>query len=88
LRSVRRAQVRETACHAHRSRVRDLGTSTGLGIRKEIALESSLPIIAIPATYADPEMPPIYGLTEDGLKGMGRGLRVLPKTVIYDPELS
>lgn len=26
-------------------------------------------------------MTPIYGLTEDGLKGMGRDLRVLPKTL-------
>lgn len=57
-------------------------------MRKAIALESSLPIIAIPTTYAGSEMTQIYGLTEDGLKGMGRGLRVLPKTVIYDFGLS
>ncbi|MFL9912330.1 iron-containing alcohol dehydrogenase [Paraburkholderia sp. RL17-337-BIB-A] len=47
-----------------------------------------LPIIAIPTRYAGSEMTPIYGLTEDDLKGMGRDLRELPKTVIYDPELS
>jgi maleylacetate reductase len=33
-------------------------------------------------------MTPIYGLTEGGLKKTGRDARVLPKTVIYDPELS
>lgn len=62
------------------------GSTTGLG--KAIALESSLPILAIPTTYAGSEMTPIYGITEDGLKKTGRDLRVLPKTVIYDPELT
>ena len=33
-------------------------------------------------------MTPVYGLTEGGLKKTGRDLRVLPKTVIYDPELT
>jgi alcohol dehydrogenase class IV len=55
---------------------------------KAIALTSSLPIIAIPTTYAGSEMTPIYGITEDGLKRTGRDLRVLPKTVIYDPVLT
>jgi maleylacetate reductase len=62
------------------------GSTTGLG--KAIALETSLPIIAIPTTYAGSEMTPIYGLTESGVKKTGRDLRVLPKTVIYDPALT
>jgi maleylacetate reductase len=62
------------------------GSTTGLG--KAIALESGLPILAIPTTYAGSEMTPIYGLTEAGLKRTGRDLRVLPKTVIYDPALT
>jgi maleylacetate reductase len=62
------------------------GSTTGLG--KAIALESGLPILAIPTTYAGSEMTPIYGLTEDGLKKTGRDARVLPRTVIYDPDLS
>src|SRR5260221_8159982 len=33
-------------------------------------------------------MTPIYGLSEGGLKKTGRDARVLPKPVIYDPELS
>jgi alcohol dehydrogenase class IV len=33
-------------------------------------------------------MTPVYWLTEAGLKKTGRDLRVLPKTVIYDPELT
>jgi alcohol dehydrogenase class IV len=62
------------------------GSTTGLG--KAIALDSGLPILAIPTTYAGSEMTPIYGLTEGGLKKTGRDARVLPRTVIYDPELT
>ena len=62
------------------------GSTTGLG--KAIALDSGLPILAIPTTYAGSEMTPIYGLTENGVKKTGRDARVLPRTVIYDPELT
>jgi alcohol dehydrogenase class IV len=62
------------------------GSTTGLG--KAIALDSGLPILAIPTTYAGSEMTPIYGITEAGLKKTGTDPRVLPRTVIYDPELT
>jgi alcohol dehydrogenase class IV len=62
------------------------GSTTGLG--KAIALDSGLPILAIPTTYAGSEMTPIYGITEAGLKKTGRDIRVLPRTVIYDPQLT
>jgi len=62
------------------------GSTTGLG--KAIALDSGLPIVAIPTTYAGSEMTPIYGITETGLKKTGKDPRVLPRTVIYDPELT
>ncbi|MCY1162658.1 Maleylacetate reductase [compost metagenome] len=62
------------------------GSTTGLG--KAIALEYDLPILAIPTTYAGSEMTPVYGITENGIKKTGKDSRVLPKTVIYDPELT
>lgn len=62
------------------------GSTTGLG--KAIALEYDLPILAIPTTYAGSEMTPVYGITENGIKKTGKDPRVLPKTVIYDPELT
>jgi maleylacetate reductase len=62
------------------------GSTVGLG--KAIALDSDLPIVAIPTTYAGSEMTSIYGLTEAGYKRTGTDARVLPKTVIYDPELT
>ncbi|SCK28907.1 maleylacetate reductase [Variovorax sp. HW608] len=65
-----------------------VGGGSTIGLGKAIALESSLPIVAVPTTYAGSEMTPIYGITEVGEKKTGRDLRVLPRTVIYDPELS
>ena len=62
------------------------GSTTGLA--KAVALVSELPILAVPTTYAGSEMTPIWGLTEGGIKKTGRDLRVLPKTVIYDPNLT
>ena len=62
------------------------GSTTGLG--KAIALTSTLPILAVPTTYAGSEMTPIYGITEGGAKKTGRDVRVLPKAVIYDVNLT
>ncbi len=62
------------------------GSTTGLG--KAIALETGMPILAVPTTYAGSEMTPIYGITEGGLKKTGRDRRVLPRTVLYDPTLT
>jgi len=62
------------------------GSTTGLG--KAIALESALPILAIPTTYAGSEMTPIWGITEAGVNKTGRDARVLPRTVLYDPKLT
>lgn len=52
------------------------GSTTGLG--KAIALDSGLPIVCVPTTYAGSEMTPIYGITEGGLKKTGKDRRVLP----------
>jgi maleylacetate reductase len=65
-----------------------IGGGSTTGLAKAIAFESGVPIVAIPTTYAGSEMTPIYGVTEAGLKKTGRDERVLPRTVIYDPELS
>lgn len=65
-----------------------IGGGSTIGLAKAIALESGLPILAVPTTYSGSEMTPIYGLTDAGLKRTGRDPRVLPRTIIYDPELS
>jgi len=65
-----------------------IGGGSTVGLAKAIALESDLPIIAVPTTYAGSEMTPIWGITEGGVKKTGRDRRVLPKTVLYDPTLT
>jgi maleylacetate reductase len=61
------------------------GSTTGLG--KAIAVETGLPLVVVPTTYAGSEMTPIYGLTSDRDKMTARDLRALPSLVVYDPRL-
>lgn len=65
-----------------------VGGGSTTGMAKAIALETGLPIICVPTTYAGSEMTPVYGLTESSRKITGRSMKVLPKVVIYDPELT
>ncbi|HEY3597952.1 MAG TPA: maleylacetate reductase [Paraburkholderia sp.] len=64
------------------------GGGSTLGLAKAIALETSLPIVAIPTTYAGSEVTPIYGMTAGREKKTGKSYRVLPRTVIYDASLT
>ena len=65
-----------------------VGGGSTIGFGKAIALTSGLPVIAVPTTYSGSEMTTIWGLSADGAKQTGRDPKVLPKTVIYDPELT
>ncbi len=64
------------------------GGGSTIGLAKGIALETSLPILALPTTYSGSEMTSIWGISQDGQKTTGRASVVKPKTVIYDSELS
>lgn len=81
-------EAREVARRLHADCAIAIGGGSTTGLGKAIALESSLAVLAIPTTYAGSEMTPIYGITEAGLKRTGKDPRVLPRTVIYDPELT
>ena len=65
-----------------------VGGGSAVGLGKAIALEHGLPVIAVPTTYAGSEMTPVWGLTAGGEKRTGRDIRVLPKSVLYDPEMT
>jgi maleylacetate reductase len=65
-----------------------VGGGSAIGLGKAIALEHDLPVIAVPTTYAGSEMTPVWGLTEGGAKRTGRDIRVLPRSVLYDAELT
>lgn len=81
-------EARETAARLGADCAITIGGGSTTGLGKAIALESSLPILAIPTTYAGSEVTPIYGITEGGMKKTGRDARVLPRTVIYDASLT
>ncbi|WIX79219.1 maleylacetate reductase [Amycolatopsis carbonis] len=65
-----------------------VGGGSAIGLGKAVALEHGLPLVAVPTTYAGSEMTPVWGLTENGRKRTGRDPRVLPVSVLYDPELT
>jgi maleylacetate reductase len=81
-------RAREEAAQARADCVVTIGGGSTTGYGKAIALETGIPTIAVPTTYAGSEMTPIYGVTSEGLKRTGRDLRVLPRSVIYDPSLT
>jgi maleylacetate reductase len=78
---TRAAEVGADGCVA-------VGGGSAIGLGKAIALELGLPVVAIPTTYAGSEMTTIWGMTDGGEKRTGRDERVLPRSVIYDPELT
>jgi maleylacetate reductase len=44
--------------------------------------------VAVPTTYAGSEVTPVWGQTEAQRKTTGVDRRVLPRTIVYDPELT
>lgn len=65
-----------------------IGGGSALGLAKAVALETGLPIVAVPSTYAGSEMTDIWGISDAGGKKTGRTVQVVPKSVIYDPDLT
>ena len=65
-----------------------LGGGAATGTAKAVALTTGLPVIAVPTTYAGSEVTPVWGLTDGDRKTTGVDARVLPRLVIYDPELT
>ncbi|ROZ52907.1 maleylacetate reductase [Rhodococcus sp. WS1] len=65
-----------------------IGGGSTTGLAKAVALTTGLPIVAIPTTYAGSEATNVWGLTEHARKTTGIDDRVLPRTIIYDAELT
>ncbi len=65
-----------------------VGGGSAIGLAKAIARDTGLPIIAVPTTYSGSETTTIFGISEGARKVTGRDVKVLPRTVIYDPDLT
>src|SRR3546814_15810291 len=65
-----------------------IGGGSTIGLAKGLSLRLDLPSLVVPTTYAGSEVAPVWGLTENGVKTTGRDRKVLPKIVIYDPDLT
>ncbi len=85
-------QVTEAAMHQMEQMncdgILSVGGGSTIGLGKAIAYRTDLPQVVVPTTYAGSEMTPILGQTESGVKTTLRSSKVLPETVIYDPELT
>lgn len=64
-----------------------IGGGSATGLAKAIALETGLPIVAVPTTYAGSEATAMWGITVDNHKTTGVDSRVLPVTIVYDSDL-
>ena len=80
--------ARETARRVAADCIVAIGGGSTIGLAKAIAVDTKLPIIAVPTTYSGSEMTPIYGVTEGGLKRTARDAKAQPRVVIYDPNLT
>jgi len=85
--AVAQAARREAAV-AGADALLSVGGGSATGTAKAVALTTGLPVIAVPTTYAGSEVTPVWGITEGERKTTGTDLRVLPRLVIYDPELT
>jgi maleylacetate reductase len=65
-----------------------IGGGSTTGLSKAIAYRTDMPQLVVPTTFAGSEMTPILGQTEGGRKTTVSDTKILPETVIYDPELT
>ncbi len=67
-----------------------LGGGSAMGVGKGVVSGEGRSLIAIPTTYAGSEMTPVFGTTDraERRKSVRRDDSVLPKLVIYDPEVT
>jgi maleylacetate reductase len=64
------------------------GGGAAIGLAKIIARALGLPILAVPTTYSGSEATAIWGMSEGERKLTGKDVRVLPRTIVYDPDLT
>jgi alcohol dehydrogenase class IV len=68
--------------------VLSIGGGSTTGAAKAVALTAGIPVVAVPTTYSGSEVTSVWGLTVEGRKTTGVDPAVLPRVVVYDPELT
>jgi maleylacetate reductase len=76
------------ACAAEADGLVAVGGGAAVGLAKAVALQTGLPILAVPTTYSGSEATPIFGTTDGARKITGRDAKVLPRAILYDPDLT
>jgi maleylacetate reductase len=80
--------ARTAATEARADLVLAIGGGSTTGAAKAVALTARIPVVAVPTTYSGSEVTAVWGLTENGRKTTGTDPVVLPRVVVYDPELT
>ena len=82
------AAVRAVAADSGADVVVSVGGGSTTGTAKAVAMTTGLPIVAVPTTYAGSEATAVWGVTDAGRKTTGTHPAVLPRAVVYDPDLT
>ena len=64
------------------------GGGAAIGLAKIVARDLGLPVLAVPTTYSGSEATPIWGMSDGERKFTGKDAKVLPRTIVYDPDLT
>jgi maleylacetate reductase len=81
-------RARAAAAAAAVDAVVAVGGGSAIGLAKAVALDRPARIVAVPTTFAGSEATSVWGLTDADGKRTGTDDRVLPDTVVYDPDLT
>ncbi|WP_326566029.1 iron-containing alcohol dehydrogenase [Amycolatopsis rhabdoformis] len=76
-----------SAQETHADAVLAIGGGSAIGLGKIVSLALRLPLIAVPTTFSGAERTSRYFVTTERGTETGTSGRVLPRAVLYDPEL-
>ncbi|MBW4041720.1 MAG: maleylacetate reductase [Acidobacteria bacterium] len=81
------ATARGVALDAAADAIVVVGGGSAVGLAKAVAIDTGIPVVAVPTTFAGSEATDVWGITEHGVKTTGADPRALPVAVVYDSAL-